>query len=106
MEASSRASPVATSSEALTSCRLEERADERTRIAFLLQLRVISQALQECAGVCKCRIFRGVSFPCLAPCCTVLRSRWCQSDVKRPRHKHRSMLQFRVSGLPMRNVGG
>jgi hypothetical protein len=44
-------------------------------------LRVITQALQGCAGGCKCRIFRGVSFPCLAACCTVLRSRWYQSGV-------------------------
>jgi hypothetical protein len=29
-------------------------------------LRVITQALQGCAGGCKCGIFRGVSFPCLA----------------------------------------
>jgi len=44
-------------------------------------LRVIGQALQGCAGDCKCRIFRGVSFPCLAACCTVLRSRWYQSGI-------------------------
>src|SRR5918994_618074 len=41
-------------------------------------LRVIGQVLQGCAGDCKCRIFRGVSFPCIAQCCTVLRSRWYQ----------------------------
>jgi hypothetical protein len=35
------------------------------------------------AGGCKCRIFRGVSFPCLAECCTVLRSRWYQSGINR-----------------------
>jgi hypothetical protein len=55
------------------------RADLRT--ADLLQLRVIGQALQGCAEDCKCRIFRGVSFPCLAACCTVLRSRWYQSGI-------------------------
>ena len=44
-------------------------------------LRVIHQALQVCAGDCKCRIFRGVSFPCLALCCTVVRSRWYQSGI-------------------------
>ena len=60
----------------------KQRADERTRIAFLLQLRVIIQALQGFAGDCKCRIFRGISFACLAACCTVLRSRWCQSGVR------------------------
>jgi hypothetical protein len=43
-----------------------------------LQLRVITQALQGCAGSCKHRIFRGVSFLYLAQCCTVLRSRWYQ----------------------------
>jgi hypothetical protein len=31
---------------------------------------------------CKSRIFRGVSFLCLAACCTVLRSRWYQSGIK------------------------
>jgi hypothetical protein len=46
-------------------------------------LRVISQVSQGLAQACKCRIFRGVSFHCLAECCTVLRSRWCQSGVKR-----------------------
>jgi hypothetical protein len=34
----------------------------------LLQLRVCGQALRGCVGGCKCRIFRGVSFPCLAAC--------------------------------------
>jgi hypothetical protein len=44
----------------------------------LLQLRVITQTLQGFARGCKSRIFKGVSFPCLAACCTVLRSRWYQ----------------------------
>jgi hypothetical protein len=57
------------------------RADERTRTADLPSLRVIGQALQGCAGNCKCRIFRGVSFPCFAPCCTALRSRY-QSGIR------------------------
>jgi hypothetical protein len=57
------------------------RADERTRTADLPSLRVIGQALQGCAGNCKCRIFRGVSFSCLAPCCTALRSRY-QSGIR------------------------
>src|SRR5215212_6466093 len=48
----------------------------------LLQLRVITQALQGCAWTCKCRIFRGVFFPCLAACCTVLRSRWYQIGIR------------------------
>jgi hypothetical protein len=60
-----------------------KRTDERTRTADLLQLRVIGQGLQGCAGGRKCRIFRGVSFLYLAACCTVLRTRWCQSGVKR-----------------------
>jgi hypothetical protein len=46
-------------------------------------LRVIHQALQGCAGGCKYRIFRGVSFPCLAECCTVLRSQWYQIGINR-----------------------
>jgi hypothetical protein len=43
----------------------KQRADERIQTADLLHLRVIIQALQGFAG-----------------CCTVLRSRWCQSGVK------------------------
>jgi hypothetical protein len=46
-------------------------------------LRVIGHVLQGCAGACKYRIFRGFSFLWLAACCTVLRSRWCQSGVNR-----------------------
>ena len=57
--------------------KLIERADERTQTAFLL----ITSDNSGVAGDCKCRIFREVSFPCLAECCTVLRSRWCQSGV-------------------------
>jgi hypothetical protein len=45
-------------------------------------LRVITQALQGCAGDCKCHIFRGVSFLRVAACCTVLRSRWYQSGIR------------------------
>jgi len=62
--------------------RLLIRADERTRTADLISLRVIGQALQRCAGDCKCRMFRGVSFPCLARRCTVLRSRWYQCGIR------------------------
>ena len=58
----------------------ESRRADSNRLP-LLQLRVITQALQGCAGGCKCRIFRGVSFPCLAECCTVLRCRWYQSGI-------------------------
>jgi hypothetical protein len=57
------------------------RADERTRTAFLLQLRVINHVLQGFARACKSRISKPLSFLCFAPCCTVLRSRWCQSGV-------------------------
>ena len=35
------------------------------------------------AGICKTRISKQLSLLCLAQCCTVLRSRWCQSGVKR-----------------------
>jgi hypothetical protein len=48
----------------------------------VISLRVITQALQRCAGYCNCRIFRGVSFLRLADCCTVLRSRWYQSGIR------------------------
>ena len=63
-----------------------KRADERTRTADLLQLRVIGQALQGYARDCKSRIFRGVSFPCFAACCAVLRSRWYQSGINGTSH--------------------
>jgi hypothetical protein len=71
----------------------KKRADERTRTADLLHLRVMHQALQGCAEDCKCRIFRGVSFPCLAEYCTVLRSRWYQSGIRSPRTACRRFLQ-------------
>src|SRR5215212_2025469 len=58
-----------------------ERADERTRTADLLQLRVIHQALQGCAQACKCRIPKPLSILWVAACCTVLRSRWYQSGI-------------------------
>src|SRR5215212_7030181 len=41
-------------------------------------LRVIHQALLGVARGCKSPISNGFSFPWLALCCTVLRSRWCQ----------------------------
>ena|SRR5215208_1706880 len=44
-------------------------------------LRVIGHTLQWFAQGCKCRISRRHSLLCLASCCTVLRSRWCQSGV-------------------------
>ena len=55
---------------------------ERTRTADLSSLRVRIHALQGYAGDCKCRIFKGISFPCLAACCTELRSQWYQSGIK------------------------
>jgi hypothetical protein len=51
-----------------------KRADERTRTADLLHLRVISQALLSVAWACKSRIDRGFSVPCLAHYCRVLRA--------------------------------
>ena len=46
-------------------------------------LRVISQVLQGFARACKSPISKRLSFLCLALCCTVLRSRWYQSGIKR-----------------------
>jgi hypothetical protein len=57
------------------------RADERTRTAYLISLRVIIPMVLGLAGVCKSRILRRLSLLRLAVCCTVLRSRWCQSGV-------------------------
>jgi arsenate reductase (thioredoxin) len=45
-------------------------------------LRVITQALQGCAGACKSRISKRLSLLRFARRCTVLRSRWCQSGDK------------------------
>jgi hypothetical protein len=59
----------------------KKRADEQTRTADLISLRVIGHTLQGCAEVCKLRISKGLSLLRLALCCTVLRSRWCQSGV-------------------------
>ena len=60
----------------------KKRADERTRSAFLLQLRVRGQALQGLARVCTHRISKPVY---LTPACRVLHgnafpvvSEWCQ----------------------------
>ena len=46
-------------------------------------LRVIHHVLQGLAWGCKSRIFRALCLPCLAAWCTVLRSRWYQSGIKR-----------------------
>ena len=59
----------------------KKRADERTRTADLLQLRVCDQALQGFARACKSRISKPVSIRCLALRRTVLRSCWRQSGV-------------------------
>jgi hypothetical protein len=68
------------------------RADERTRTADLLSLIVVMRALQGFAQSCESAISKQVSFSCLASCCTVLRSRWCQSGVKRRWIKRRPFL--------------
>ena len=47
-------------------------------------LRVIGQVLQGLAGGCKSRISKPASILRVAECCTVLRSRWYQSGIKRP----------------------
>src|SRR5215203_5822953 len=44
-------------------------------------LRVIIHVLQGFAQGCESPIFKGFSFLRLAPCCTALRSRWCQSGI-------------------------
>jgi hypothetical protein len=83
-----RAAPVATRTPPKSTMRDSskpipgERRADSNRLP-LLQLRVISQALQGFAQACKSRISRGFSFLLLAPCCTVLRSRWYQSGIKR-----------------------
>jgi hypothetical protein len=61
----------------------KKRADERTRTAYPCSLRVIGQVLHGFAQACKSRIVKPFSFLWFAPCCTVLRSRWYQSGIKR-----------------------
>jgi hypothetical protein len=51
-----------------------QRADERTRTAYSCSLRVITQALQGCAGDCKSRIGKGFSILSIAHYCRVLRA--------------------------------
>ncbi len=65
----------------MRSLQVKNRADERTRTADLISLRVIIHALQGFARACKSRISKQLSLLRLAACCTVLRSRWCQSGV-------------------------
>ena len=65
-------------------------------------LRVIIHALQGRARACKSRVFKPASFLCLALCCTVLRSRWCQSGVRKRWITHRRFLCKRDMQLRMR----
>jgi hypothetical protein len=62
-------------------------ADERTRTAGLISLRVISQALQGCAQGCKCRISKGILFsrlPTIAGYCVRVRVKLGSSVVSTP----------------------
>ena len=68
-------------------------ADERTRTAVLISLRVIGQVLRGVVPACKSRIPKGISLLRLAQCCTVLRSRWYQNGIK-------SVLVFAYRHLP------
>jgi hypothetical protein len=70
----------------------KRRADERTRTADLISLRVICRALQRFAHTCESRISKGVSLLRLALCCTVLRSHWYQSGIRSPRITRRRFL--------------
>jgi hypothetical protein len=67
-----------------TATSINQRAHEQTRTADLISLRVINRALQGYAQDCKPCIHKAISFLRLAQCCTVLRSRWCQSGVRSP----------------------
>jgi hypothetical protein len=53
-----------------TSKSCKRRADERTRTADLISLRVIGHVLQGCAGDCKYRISKPLSLLCHAQCCS------------------------------------
>jgi hypothetical protein len=73
------------------------RADLRT--AGLSSLRVIIHVLQRIWQPCISPIFTGFSLLRLAPCCTVLRSRWCQSRVKQ--HRFSVSMPRRSHSLPV-----
>jgi hypothetical protein len=78
----------------------ESRRADSNRLP-LLQLRVITRALQGYARGCKSRIDKPVSFLSFARCCTVLRSRWYQKatdDASRPLYDERSFFTFTVPG--------
>src|SRR5215204_2666547 len=62
----------------------KRRADERTRTADLISLRVIGHVLQGFAEAWKSSIPKRFSLLWFAACCTVLRSRWYQSGIKPP----------------------
>ena len=78
----------------------KQRADERTRTADLLQLRVIGQWLQGC----KSRISTGFSLLCLDQCCTVLRSRWYQSGVNTPSRPRDAVVRVKFSSVQIRDA--
>jgi hypothetical protein len=77
----------------------KKRTDQRTRTALLFHLRVIIQALQGLAEGCNSRISKPFSRLWTATCCTVLRSRWCQSGVNRRQNSGAGDLTFSC-GLP------
>ena len=58
----------------------KQSADEWTRTARL-PITGDKQGVAGTVGVCRSPIPKPVSFICLAPCCTVFRSRWCQRGV-------------------------
>jgi hypothetical protein len=61
--------------------KIESRRADSNRLP-LLQLRVISQALQGFAHPCKSPIPKRLSLLGVAACCTELRSRWYQSGIR------------------------
>ena len=61
--------------------KLESRRADSNRLP-LLQLRVITQALQGCAEGCRSRVSKRLSLHWVAACCTVLRSRWYQIGIR------------------------
>jgi hypothetical protein len=65
-------------------------------------LRVIIHALQGIAQGCRDRISKGFSFLCPALCCTVLRSRWCQSGVNQRQESRRRVCGVRSQGTHFR----
>jgi hypothetical protein len=63
----------------------QPRRNERTRTAYPCSLRVCGHVLQGIAQGCKSRISRRFPLLRVAECCTVLRSRWYQSGIRRVR---------------------